>query len=270
MEDRWPVKVRPLPWYGGKQRKSAWLHSLIPWCKDSTYIEPFGGMASLLCYRAPVDCEIFNDLDFCVWNWWRVIRDHGECFGSKIEAMPLSEKDFEWAVKTVNDKSMSAMDRALAFHILAENSVTGALANPALRVWYTKGSRRSWNLNRIQDLAERFWKVQLLCRPAEKILARTAEIKNAVIYADPPYFTARTEAYNVCEFNIPEWTELFKSQRGQVAVSGYSDEWDHLGWDRHELEVMSTVGRGECQLKTEVLWTNYDACADHAIGGLFA
>ena len=51
---RWPVKVQPLPWYGGKAGfgKAEWIAGLLPWRKDSTYVETHGGMAGVLCRRA--------------------------------------------------------------------------------------------------------------------------------------------------------------------------------------------------------------------------
>ena len=61
---------------------------------------------------------------------------------------------------------------------------------------------------------------------------------------------------------MPDWdalTEALLAQRGRVAVSGYGDEWDHLGWQRHERTGHMRDHRpGSYTVRTEVVWTSYD------------
>ena len=49
-------KYRSLPYYGGKRRygKGEWIAAQLPWRRDSSYIEPCGGMAGVLLARPPV------------------------------------------------------------------------------------------------------------------------------------------------------------------------------------------------------------------------
>ena len=257
---RYHQKARPLPWYGGKQSKAEWLYSLIPWRKDSLYCEPFGGMAGLLCYRAPVKCEIFNDLDGRIVNWWRVVRDQPEELGRLIEGMPHSETEYRKACKTVIDESATGLERALAFYVVANQGAVRGGAGTGWKMEWVNGDISHWRSGRVAILAERLRDVQLFCRSAEKILARTSGLDHAVIYADPPYMTADTSVYAVCEVNVPALSDLLLAQRGQVAISGYDDEWQHLGWQRHELEtVFSGSPTFSSEPRTEVLWTNYDA-----------
>ena len=48
-----------------------------------------------------------------------------------------------------------------------------------------------------------------------------------------------------------------------MAISGYENEWEFLGWNRYELEGITRVAnkkKGEkATARTEFLWTNYDA-----------
>ena len=273
-EGVWHKKAQPLPWYGGKQSKAAWLHSLIPWRKDSTYVEPFGGMAGLICYRAPVKCEIFNDLDGRIVNWWRMVREERDALGELVEAMPHSESEYQWAKGAVDDENESDLRRALAFYVLVTQSVGRAVNSSGWQFLFdcSYGRLNRWGSERVGILCERIGNVQLFCRPAEKILTRTADLEHAVIYVDPPYRTADTSAYVVCELDSGELAEILQAQRGQVAISGYADEWDLLNWQRHELETshrgIADTRNGNASPRTEVLWTNYDAM--QSIGGLFA
>ena len=46
------TEYRSLPYYGGKRGygKGEWIAGLLPWEKNSCYIEPFAGMAGC-CWR---------------------------------------------------------------------------------------------------------------------------------------------------------------------------------------------------------------------------
>ena len=266
---RWPVKVAPLPWYGGKQRggKAEWIAGLLPWRKGSTYVEPFGGQMTILLRRSPVEIEIYNDLDGRIVNWWRMVRHERQELGRLIEGIPHSEKEFAWAKGKVDNSSASDLERASAFYILATQTIAQDMRNGGWKTHYhTSGGSRTiscarWKAKRVDALCERIWDVQLFCRPAERILERVSGIDDAVIYADPPYRTACTSNYAVCELDSDSLSKLFLVQSGHVAISGYNDEWDHLGWQRHELEVrmMASIQRGTPHpQRTEVLWTNYD------------
>lgn len=50
-----------------------------------------------------------------------------------------------------------------------------------------------------------------------------------------------------------------RGAKARVAVSGYGDEWDRLGWFRHERRsvVRVAVHGASAPRRTEVLWTNY-------------
>ena len=115
----------------------------------------------------------------------------------------------------------------------------------------------------LSNLTDRLRYVQLLNRPAESILERMVENDKAVIYADPPYSTADTTTYNVDAIDKPLLLELFAAQRGKVAISGYNDEWDTLGWERHEEATYTNAGDPDKPnrdyKRVEVLWTNYPA-----------
>ena len=64
-----------------------------------------------------------------------------------------------------------------------------------------------------------------------------------MIYADPPYPTAAAAHLYARTVDFDRLAETLLAQQGKVAVSGYGDEWDSLGWERHEHHTITTHRR---------------------------
>ena len=64
-----------------------------------------------------------------------------------------------------------------------------------------------------------------------------------MVYVDPPYDnTIGTEGAYRHGVDRDALLDVLRVQRGRVAISGYGDEWDALGWERHEYETVSLLG----------------------------
>ena len=268
----YPKKVKPLPYYGGKsgKGKSDWIASLLPWDKNSTFIVPYGGQAGVLLRRNPVDCEIYNDLDNRLSNWWEVLQSNKDELGHRIEYTPHSEYEYKKACKIIDNLDADPVDRAVSFYVICIQSFAQNLSSFTWGCRYKdSGAQKSgrWKKERVNDLNERFWNVQIFNRPAEKILDKVSGMEHVVIYVDPPYYTASTKPYFVCELDVNNLSVLLKKQKGKVALSGYGSEWDHLGWSRYELKAKASYRPNtKSKERVEVLWTNYDA---HVYGAAY-
>ena len=77
-----------------------------------------------------------------------------------------------------------------------------------------------------------------------------------MLYADPPY--KDTAGYH-SDVDRDALREALLAQQGRAAISGYGDEWDHLGWERHERaeEINPSIG-SQRTVRKDVLWTNYE------------
>lgn len=257
-------KPKPLRYYGGKSGygKAAWINSLLPApSPDQLYDEPFCGMAGVLLDREPMGLEIINDIDERVINWWECVLYETEKFAWMVEYTPYSRRLFERAIEQQDDMSLPPIRRAHAFHIVttqsmaqgAEGRTWAAQYNPSVGSIKTAGWEGG---GRMRRLANRMRYVQMECRPAIDELARTAECAYAVVYCDPPYPTANTSPYRYGDIDIPELTEALLAQKGFVAISGYGDEWTHLGWHRHERKALRRQINGRGEPRVEVVWTN--------------
>ena len=251
-------------YYGGKSASGrgtgAWIRSLLPEDRDATYVETHGGMLGVMLARPKVKNEIANDLNGRVVNWWKVVRDKPDEFTYKLAHTPRSERLFEESKATMDEGE--DVDRAIKLHVVMSCSIMhgdGEAAHFGIR-YSGRVDVPNQEAKSIAVIAARLSHVQLLDRPAVKLLERLADLKHAVVYVDPPYRTAHTATYSVNEQDYDETVRLLKAQKGRVAVSGYGHEWDDLGWQRHEFATVNSVlagGQQDVSARTEVLWTNY-------------
>ena len=259
-----------IPWYGGKAYSHKWIISKLPWSFNSSFIEPFCGSATITLNRMPVNIEVLNDKNERVINWLRCIRDHKEEVKHKVKYMPYSRAEYNMCFDRLDDRSISDVDRAVAFYV----SVTqGFIANDTNRGWLRprrSGSHaRTDYSTRIMSLADRLMNIYLECGDAIEILDYYTTHEDSVVYCDPPYYTSNTSIYQHGEFDVGKMTEIVSAAKAKVAISGYEDEWDHLDWNKSErtMYVSQNLHRDQIESKVECLWYNYDLEADF---GLFA
>ena len=66
--------TRPaLRYHGGKWKLAKWIMQYFP--EHVSYIEPFGGAASILLQKNPAMIEVYNDLDHQVVTFFKVLRE---------------------------------------------------------------------------------------------------------------------------------------------------------------------------------------------------
>ena len=259
-------------WFGGKNLNASsgigrWVFDLLPaWEKNQSYIEPFCGMLGILLARRPCDNEVVNDLDERIVNFWIVVRDTPEEFLYLISNTPWAETVFAWAEKAQWDTAEEPLKRALAFLIVCSSHharkefIWGTVPSSGGR--FGAERRRPWD-----KLSERLRDVTILQTDALDILKKTANEKDAVVYCDPPYRGTKSDTYSEeasIAPDIDEMVELLQIQEGKVAISGYGDEWDILGWEKHERETYTPLGttkvaNQKVSGRTESLWCNYSA-----------
>lgn len=253
-----------LHYYGGKSGRradgtGAWIASLLPCEPTQTYVEPYAGMLGVLLQRDPVQCEIANDLNDRIVNWWEVCRDRPDELLHKLKFQPYSESLYYRYRDSVDEGD--AVERAAKLSLLLIASFAhGDTAGDSFTPQRGKSSRARAAtpfLMNLERLADRLRHVQFLCRPAVDLLRWLTPVEQGMIYLDPPYETARKN-YRVVEINHEELKEAMLAMPCKVAISGYNDEWDDLGWHRLEHETRSTKAKTSANFKrVEVLWTNF-------------
>src|SRR3954454_5854579 len=82
----------PVKWHGGKRYLARRIIAHFP--EHRVYLEPFGGGASVLLNKKPVEVETYNDLDLRITRLFRVLRDQGEAFIQKARLTLYSQVEF--------------------------------------------------------------------------------------------------------------------------------------------------------------------------------
>ena len=253
-------------YFGGKSRRrlNAWLNGLIPYDKNGLYCEPFAGMLGVLLNRPPVKTEIVNDLDGYIYTFWVAIRDHYEDLQHRIENTFHCRQTYnEASVYLENGKTDDVVKCAWAAYVMIQNGMMHTVKN---RGWTKRfacnGVAGSEFVVRIDALRVRMKHVQIENIDAVRLLDRVKDFERAVVYCDPPYGLADTSPYRVDKVDRERLSDVLQAQKGRVAVSGYGTEWDHLGWEKYEIEVPFVhVDRRDGvigQQRVECLWTNYN------------
>ena len=266
-------KIRPpMKWHGGKFYLARDIVQVFP--PHHTYVEPFGGGASVLLNKEPAKVEVYNDLDERLVRFFRVLRDNPEEFQRRATLTPYSEAEF-LAVTGGDEAELDDIELARRDFVRWRLSIGG------------RGDSFSYTLHRprrfmagdvsgflsiideqLPLIVDRLRTVQLLCRSAADVIARW-DSPETLFYCDPPYVaTTRAKgsrdvyAHEMSEQDHLELGELLTRVQGKVVLSGYpSTLYDELyaGWYRVGFDIANHAAGGKSKArKCERLWLNYN------------
>jgi DNA adenine methylase len=256
--------ARPVMRYpGGKYKLAKWVVSHFP--AHETYIELFGGAASVLLRKPRSIGEVYNDLDGDVVNVFRVLRNREQAaeLARLLTLTPYANEEYRLAYESCDDpieRARRMIFRSFAGH--GSDSVTRSHAG--FRGHRNKESgvtaAQEWaNFPReIVTFTERLQGVCIEQREAIKLIP-VFDRTDTLFYADPPYLQSTRSSRSVkyrCEMTDNDHVELadvLHQVKGMVIVSGYPSElYDRLYAD---WRCVQKNHRAQNALKTtECLW----------------
>lgn len=269
--------TRPaLRWHGGKWLLAPWIIGLMP--PHRTYVEPFGGAASVLLRKPRAYAEIYNDLDQQVVSLFRVLRstDAAELV-RLIELSPYAREEFMASYEPA-DSEIEAARRLIVRSFMGFGSDGH---NVAQRTGFRANSNRSGTTpaqdwvnypDGLRRIIDRFRGVVIENRAALDVM-RQHDRADTLHYVDPPYLPetrsmksrrggGKYHAY-AHEMTVADHVELLAGLvelQGAVMLSGYpSALYDDAltGWQRIERKALADGARE----RIEVLWLNPRAAA---------
>ena len=264
-------KLIAFGWYGGKYSHLDWLLPLLP--QATHYCEPFGGSAAVLLNREPSPVETYNDIDGEVVNFFRVLRTQKDALIEAIGLTPFSREEFELAISQP-EQDISELERARRFFVrarqvrsgLAQTASSGRWANCLLTSRAGMGGAVSRWLGSVEGLSEivqRLLRIQIENAPAVEVIKRY-DSEQTLFYCDPPYphnsrGDSKAYAYEMTYGQHRELARILHNVKGKVALSSYHcDLMDELYGDWRFVEADPKNCHTVKQLRTEVLWVNYE------------
>ena len=253
------------------------LLPLIP--PHFTYVEAFGGGASLLFAKQPSPVEVYNDMNSGLVNLFRVIRDKDmfDQFHQMCIATPFSREEYKWC-QTNWTLLTDPIKKAWAFYVVARMSF-GGLFDGGWSIKSTSSNSKmaastQGFMNAVDGLPQihnRLMRVIIDHKPALDVIDYY-DSKSTFFYLDPPYVweTRSGGGGYKHEMDRQQHIQLVKHMLGidgMCVISGYKselyDELVHSGWQTVEWDITCTSGnkletskQKKDATRTEVVWIN--------------
>jgi DNA adenine methylase len=257
----------PLTYYGGKQRLSKLILSLIP--KHHLYCEPFFGGGAVFFAKEPSTVEIINDTNGELINFYKVIKTNFKELEKEIQSTLHSRKSHQQANIVLNYPELfTEVKRAWAIWT-STNQSFGSMIGSTWRCDFNQNTSATRIFSKKENFtnayAERLEKTQIECRDALYVINST-DNKNAFFYCDPPYYNSHMGHYKgYTEKDFEELLEVLSKIKGKFLLSSYPSELlekytKKYKWHtkKMEMKVVIPLNREEKpKMKTEVLTANY-------------
>ncbi|PIO98566.1 DNA adenine methylase [Pleomorphomonas carboxyditropha] len=245
-----------LIYFGGKYRIAPWIIGHFP--PHETYVEPFGGAASVLLTKERSRCEVYNDLNGDLVNLFQVLRDPEQALalGRRLRLTPYARAEFQAAYAGTDDLIERAARTMVRSHMgLASVGVTR-------RTGFRSCGRDAAAWSRLPHLVDkvvdRLKGVLIECRPAIEIMERF-DSSSTLHYVDPPYplgarlSPAKIYSHEMIDEDHERLLDRLAALKGTVLLSGYAHplyEQRLSNWKCHERETRNMAGR----ITVERLW----------------
>ena len=201
----------PLRYPGGKSRVSGFIAQLI---KDNnivegTYVEPFAGGAGValnLLFNGVVKNIYINDKDRSIYAFWKAITESTEDFINKIININITIDEWEQQRKIqLNKNEADLFDLGFSTFFLNRTNRSGIIMGGVIG---GKAQAGNWKLDvrfnkeklisKILKIAEHKNNIIIQNKDAMELLKTdvpTLDIKNTLIYLDPPYYKQGQKLY---------------------------------------------------------------------------
>lgn len=255
-------------YHGGKFRLADWIISHFP--KHETYVEPFGGGASVLLSKVPSRMEVYNDLDSDIVNFFEILRDQqlAERLAEQVELTPYSRVEFLNARDETNDR----IERARRLVVRAQMGFGSAGATRGKTGFRLDTARSGSDIVTIWkrqpeiiiQAAARFKKVLVENRDAVKVI-QGHDREDTLFFIDPPYIhetrTIGDKAYRheMTNADHEQLIDVLKGCIGKVILCGYEHPiYESLNWKK-VVKSVAASGQAGSEKREEILWINPQA-----------
>jgi DNA adenine methylase len=248
-----------MQYFGGKWRLAPQLIALMP--HHLTYVEPFGGGASVLLRKPRSRIEVYNDIEGEVVNLFRQLRDNPEDLIARLRFTPFAREEQMLTVELSDDPAEQArrtlVRSALTYRSAGSRHSLGGFAfdsngSPKVRSWESLHDS-------LVAVAARMQGVMIECSDALQVI-RQHDRPDTLFFVDPPYVHSTRTSSVRYEHDLPDHSKLLAKLtqlRGRVILTGYQCEsYDEalVGWRKRIFSNHDTANNR----RVEVAWLNFD------------
>ena len=270
----------PIVWMGGKGLFVKHLLPLIP--EHITYVEPFGGGASLLFAKPLSKVEVYNDIDSGLVSFFRVLRDEEKAEKLiRLLKLTLYSREEYYDCRQTWEEQQDEIEKVRRWFVVNRQSIGGMFG----RGWgFGIGSRglitQKWtnSIDGLLKVVNRFRKVQVEHYDFRKIF-KIYDTPETLFYVDPWYVQSVTRGnncptkYELTNEDHNELIDILLQIEGMAIVSGYNHSiYNKLNWERKDYstvchatartKVSGLKGEGKVskqQKRTESIWLSPNA-----------
>lgn len=263
----------PISWYGGKALLAERIVRMLP--RHDTYIEAFGGAASLLFAKPRVTLEVYNYLDSGLMTFFRALRDQPEALARLLAFTPYAREEFGDCLRSW-EETEDDLERARRWYVRMRQAFGCSVS----RSWGherdgalsggTRAASFASTIDELERFAQRLRGVQIEHLDWREVLS-LYDGASACFYLDPPYHPetrsrlGRNNAYRH-ELTAADHAELVESVlalEASIPLSGYAHPsyapLERSGFTRIEIPHHVRAARSGRRRTREVIWRRITA-----------
>ena len=259
-----PRLKTPISYYGGKQTMLKHIIPLIP--QHTVYTEAFCGGCAVLFGKEPSDCEVINDLNKELINFYRVAQTQYDDLRTELEAS-LHSRDQHTHAKHImtHPQFFTPVQRAWAVWIGSKLGFASMLDG-------TFGYDRSGTTTlKLFNAKDQF--TEVICQRLSKVIIESENGLNVIQrydcpeafhFVDPPYVNSDCGHY-IGMFNeqhLHELLSVLSKVEGKFMLTMFpynmiQEFVDNCGWKIHTIERQITASKESRRRQEEWMVTNY-------------
>jgi len=196
---------------GGKSHIIKYIIPLIP--PHKTYVEVFGGGASLLLNKKPSEVEVYNDINGELVNLFKVVKERPSEFYHAFDLILYSRKVREELQQS--ETPADPLDRAVRYWYLLNSSFCGDIFGGFSGGGCKKKNEARAFFNRLENVfkvAQRLRNVIIENLDFRKLIPMFDSV-DTFFWCDPPYFEL-DEDYYEHRFNVHDHVALARLLNG--------------------------------------------------------
>ncbi len=260
------VKLKtPITYYGGKQTLLKHILPLIP--DHVLFTEPFCGGCAVFFAKEPSKCEVINDMNRELINFYRVAKTKYEDLNTMIEGT-LHSRDTHAHAKHIMQypEFFSDIERAWAVWVCSKMGFASMLdgtfgydrtGTTALKI---QNAKKSFT----QELCDRLKGVTIGNEDDLRVITRY-DSEDSFHFVDPPYVGSDCGHYEGTfnEENFQSLLEILSKVKGKFMLTMFphpsiKEYADRFGWKIHTIERTISASKSSRRRQEEWITVNYD------------